>query len=540
MNPSDRSSAEAPPRTTAGILQRLGPGLIIAGSIVGSGELIATTKTGAQAGFCLLWLIIVGCVIKLFVKVELGRYAISSGKTTMAALNEMPGRMFGTSWILWYWLIMFAMALAQLGGIVGGVGQSLAMSRPITGDFLQLLEDQERWDDEARPLCAKLSSDELDELTDSDATVRKEAQERIKKELEETIGRERPDDQAWEDKRWDDVYWAAILTAITIGLLLVGRYTLIQYFSTMMVVSFTAMTLLAVFALQFHAEYAIHWENIWGGLSFQLPQGDTMTQAPLSLVLGQVRSPMATALAAFGIIGVGATELISYPYWCLEKGYARFTGPRDESPQWAERARGWLRVMRWDASLSMVIFTLATVAFYLLGAAVLHHDKVDPQGNHMIRALSRPYVMLFGDWAWWLFVFGAFAVLYSTFFVANAGHARVAADAVRVFRVGAGTEQKRLWWVSAFCVFFPLSNLVVYIFVRAPAQLVLASGVMQAIMLPMLGAAALLFRYRRCDPRIAPGKLWDAMLWISALGLLVAGGCAAMSKLFPALEMLGM
>ena len=32
------------------------------------------------------------------------------------------------------------------------------------------------------------------------------------------------------------------------------------------------------------------------------------------------------AFAAFGIIGVGASELIYYPYWCLEKGYARHIG----------------------------------------------------------------------------------------------------------------------------------------------------------------------------------------------------------------------
>ena len=62
-----------PPRRFGAILLRLGPGMIIAGSIVGSGELIATTKTGAEAGFCLLWLIIVGCVIKVFTQVEFGR-----------------------------------------------------------------------------------------------------------------------------------------------------------------------------------------------------------------------------------------------------------------------------------------------------------------------------------------------------------------------------------------------------------------------------------------------------------------------------------
>jgi Mn2+/Fe2+ NRAMP family transporter len=64
-----------PPRGFFAVVRRLGPGLIIAGSIVGSGELIATTKVGAEAGFVLLWLILVGCVIKVFTQVELGRSA---------------------------------------------------------------------------------------------------------------------------------------------------------------------------------------------------------------------------------------------------------------------------------------------------------------------------------------------------------------------------------------------------------------------------------------------------------------------------------
>ena len=67
---------ETPPNSIGGILWRLGPGLIVAGSIVGSGELILTTKTGAQAGFWLLWLIVIGCLIKVFVQVELGRKII--------------------------------------------------------------------------------------------------------------------------------------------------------------------------------------------------------------------------------------------------------------------------------------------------------------------------------------------------------------------------------------------------------------------------------------------------------------------------------
>jgi len=236
---------------------------------------------------------------------------------------------------------------------------------------------------------------------------------------------------------------------------------------------------------------------------------------------------------------VGATELIAYPYWCLEKGYARFTGPHATTPEWAERARGWMRVMRWDALLSMVIFTFATLAFYVLGASVLHLRNLDPEGNQMIHALSQPYVEVFGTWAQWVFLFGAFAVLYSTFFVANAGHARVAADAAQVFGVARRTEKARLRWVVAFCVLFPLIALAACIFIRQPVKLIMASGVMQALMLPMLGGATLYFRYRRCDPRIAPSRLWDAILWISVLGLLLAGGWVALVQVFPALGHVG-
>ena len=54
-----------PPRTLGAALKHLGPGIVLASSIVGSGELIATTTVGAEAGFVLLWLIILGCAIKV-------------------------------------------------------------------------------------------------------------------------------------------------------------------------------------------------------------------------------------------------------------------------------------------------------------------------------------------------------------------------------------------------------------------------------------------------------------------------------------------
>src|SRR5437868_9819321 len=102
-------SAEAikdPPRSLYRAIRQIGPGLILAASIVGTGELINTTSLGAKAGFSLLWLILLSCVIKVFVQVELGRYAITHGKTTLAAFNTLPGPRLGASWLCCLWLFM--------------------------------------------------------------------------------------------------------------------------------------------------------------------------------------------------------------------------------------------------------------------------------------------------------------------------------------------------------------------------------------------------------------------------------------------------
>src|SRR5258707_15435431 len=91
-----------PPQSLFAALRKIGPGIILAGSIVGSGELLLTTSLGAEHGFAFLWLILFSCVVKVFVQIELGRYAISSGKPTLAALDELPGPRWRVHWLVWW------------------------------------------------------------------------------------------------------------------------------------------------------------------------------------------------------------------------------------------------------------------------------------------------------------------------------------------------------------------------------------------------------------------------------------------------------
>ena len=552
-----------PPTTKLGILKQLGPGLIIAGSIVGSGELIATTAVGAEAGFTLMWLIILGCMIKVFAQVEFGRYTLIHGRTTLDGLNEVPGPRFRVNWILWYWLVMFLVSLAQLGGIVGGVGQAVTISAPLTQEgkaynrYQELLIEQHV----TRSLITRPSVDSADpdgleaarlqkrlealalEIEEVEKPFRQtpvyQEAVRVRQELEQeylkvdkgvsagAVERDRlqnrlMDAEATEQslrgppQSDDEILWATLITISSMVILVLGRYQLIQLLSTVLVAGFTFVTIANLIHLQTLPEWRVGWDDLVHGLSFQFPS---------------TKTGMTTALMAFGIIGVGATELIQYPYWCLEKGYAKWVGPRDSTEAWAARARGWLRVMRWDAWASMLVYTFATVAFYLLGAAVLKRAGLNPEGSQMVRTLAEMYVPVFGKAAHAIFLLGAFAVLYSTFFVANASHARVCADAMRVFGFSKGTERAQKFWLLFYCGLLPALCLIVYVFVRAPKQLVLASGLMQAIMLPMLAIAALYFRYRQLDQRLMPSLGWDFGLWISSFVLFFAGCWAFFDKI---------
>src|SRR5687768_2081247 len=121
---------ETPPVTLLAALRRIGPGMVLAASIVGSGELIATTTLGAQVGFAALWIILVSCAIKPVVQAELGRYTIATGETGLEGFNRVPGPRLGVSWLVWAWGMTIALTLLQMGGLYGGVAQVLNLVVP--------------------------------------------------------------------------------------------------------------------------------------------------------------------------------------------------------------------------------------------------------------------------------------------------------------------------------------------------------------------------------------------------------------------------
>ena len=459
-------AVDEPPISLFTALRKIGPGIILAGTIVGSGELLLTTSLGAKHGFVFLWLILFSCVIKVFVQTELGRYAISSGKPTLGALNELNGPRIGANWICWWWFVMMCTTIFQLGAMTGTVGQALNLAFPNASLGLATLFDS------AIPSLAE-------------------------------IIRERP-----------DYPWAVMTCLCAILLLWSGSYRRIESVTTFLVVGLTLVTVTAAMALP-ATKFPIPWTDVAKGLTFGMPAAG-----------------IAVAFGVFGITGVGAAELFYYPYWCLEKGYARYVGRCDDSPEWIRRARGWIRVMYLDAWVSMVVFTISTVAFYFMGATVLHAQGLTPQGKDMILTLSRMFVDSFGGWTQVAFLIGAGAVLFKTLYLSSAGNARLVADLLSlsgVVRYRQPHQRARvIHWIS---LLIPVIALCLFLAFKEPKWMVVVGGFGQALTLPMITAATIYFRYRKLDRRITPPLFLDIMLWIAFVSITLVAGYAMQDQI---------
>lgn len=426
-----------PPTHWLGRFRYLGPGLILSASIVGSGELIATTTLGAKAGFVTLWVILVSCIIKVALQLEFGKHVINTGESNFTSFNRLPGPKLGrANWTIWTWLVIMILKFIQVGGIVGGVALTLNIAFPNVSVSI--------W--------------------------------------------------AW-------------LVALSVALLVFkGYYQSIEKMALVMMCLFTLLTLACLAFLQF-TEYAVSWANILEGLKFDLPA-----------------AAVGVAIAAFGITGVGGDEIMCYNYWCIEKGYASFTGPKQDSPEWVQRAKGWIKVMYLDAFFSMVIYTIATAAFYLLGAAVLHGRGEIPKGFQMVETLSRMYTETLGPWAKGIFLVGAFVVLYSTLFAGLAAWTRLFADCFgQLGLLDFYDRKKRSKAIAILAFVVPLGWTLFFLFMKAPVFMVLLGGIGTSFMLLIVIFAAIHFRYRRLGEELKPTAFYDVWLWLSIVVIAFVG-----------------
>ena len=439
----DPRDVRDPPKSLRGRFRFLGPGMITAAAVVGSGELIVATTLGAEVGFMLLWLVLASTFIKVWVQIELGRWSISTGKVSINGYNEVPPKVGKRGWMAWLVLLMFVYILTSQAGVISASAFAFSSLLPIGGDPYSFV----------------------------------------------SIGS-----------------WVAILVAIAIAIHLTNRYTVLERISTALVVLVGVFALVMVFAIQ--------------GTDFSWTAGQLVDGMRFQIALGSA----GVALAMFGLTGVGASEITAYPYWCVEKGYAAWSGKNDGSEAWAKRARGWISVMKLDAWVAWFVYTISTAAFYILGAAVLHPQGIVPAGDEVMTTISSIFSTQVGQWGAVVFLIGAGVALFKTIIANVPGLGRQVANTLAVFGAFDWNNQKqRDRWMRAIMIVLPIIWGLFGTIVSSPLALVVLAGILNSVFLIGVAAATVYLSHRQTDPLVKDGKFFTIMLVLSAMAIFSVG-----------------
>jgi hypothetical protein len=183
-----------------------------------------------------------------------------------------------------------------------------------------------------------------------------------------------------------------------------------------------------------------------------------------------------------------------------------------------------------DALLSMAVYTFATVAFFIMGAAVLHRQGLVPRGNEMIVTLARMYTDALGPWAMWFFLVGAVAVLGSTLWASVPSHSRMYANWLSTVGVFDWTDPRaRLRWVRGFGIALPIVWGASSLLLQQPVLMVQIGGVMTGVFLLAVLVATWYLRRTDTDPRLYGGSFGTTMLVLSTLAIGFLGIYTALS-----------
>ncbi|GAA2480275.1 Nramp family divalent metal transporter [Streptomyces gobitricini] len=69
------------PRQRKASWRYIGPGIVVAATGVGAGDLVATLIAGSKFGYTLLWAAVVGCLVKISLAEAAGRWHLATGRT---------------------------------------------------------------------------------------------------------------------------------------------------------------------------------------------------------------------------------------------------------------------------------------------------------------------------------------------------------------------------------------------------------------------------------------------------------------------------
>lgn len=83
----------------------IGPGIVVAATGVGAGDLVATLVAGSKYGYALLWAAVVGAIVKVALAEGVGRWTLASGRTMFDGWSSLPGGGARVNWATAYFAV---------------------------------------------------------------------------------------------------------------------------------------------------------------------------------------------------------------------------------------------------------------------------------------------------------------------------------------------------------------------------------------------------------------------------------------------------
>ncbi|TDT38052.1 Mn2+/Fe2+ NRAMP family transporter [Streptomyces sp. BK208] len=102
----------------------IGPGIVVAATGVGAGDLVATLIAGSNFGYTLLWAAVIGCLVKISLAEACGRWHLATGRTLFDGWASIG------PWTTWFFAVY-----AVIWGFVYGAAAMSSSALPLQALF---------------------------------------------------------------------------------------------------------------------------------------------------------------------------------------------------------------------------------------------------------------------------------------------------------------------------------------------------------------------------------------------------------------------
>ncbi|MCP9957531.1 MULTISPECIES: Nramp family divalent metal transporter [Streptomyces] len=109
--------------------RHVGPGIVVAATGVGAGDLVATLVAGGRYGYTLLWAAVLGCLIKISLAEAAGRWHLATGRTLLDGWRSLGP-----------WTTVYFTGYVAVWGFVYGAAAMSSTALPLAALFPGVME----------------------------------------------------------------------------------------------------------------------------------------------------------------------------------------------------------------------------------------------------------------------------------------------------------------------------------------------------------------------------------------------------------------